>query len=215
MSTFKSCLLKSVAAAVLVVPMCAQTGERRATLKGGGGNDGGKCTVEVYVDGSADVEIRGERGFLRTLSGQRAQWRRFECSGPLPTNPVEFRFSGIDGRGRQELVQDPSRGNGAAIVRISDSHGGGQGYTFDLVWRGAGSFSGLAGQPMGDRNRWGSRNDAARACEDAVRERANQQYGFRDIDFGGLNADDNPGRNDRIMGSFDARRGNNRETFRF
>lgn len=215
MSTFTSHLLTFMASAVLATPMCAQSGERRATLTGGGGNDGGKCTVEVYVDGSADVEIRGERGFLRTLSGQPAQWRRFECSAPMPTNPGEFRFSGVDGRGRQELVQDPSRGNGAAVVRISDSSGGGQGYTFDLVWRGGGSFSGPAGQPMGGRNRWGSQNDAARACEDAVRERANQQYGFRDIDFGGLNADDNAGRNDRIMGSFAVRRGYNRETFRF
>jgi hypothetical protein len=215
MSTFNSHLLTFLVASVVAAPMWAQSGERRATLTGSGGNDGGKCTVEVYVDGSADVELRGDRGFLRTRSGQPAQWRRFECSGPVPTNPVEFRFRGIDGRGRQELLQDPSRGNGAAIVRISDSEGGGQGYTFDVEWRGGGFFSGPTGQAAGRSNRWGSPNDAARACEDAVREKANQQYGFRDIDFGGLNADDNPGSNDRVMGYFDVRRGNNRETFRF
>ena len=61
----------------------------------------------------------------------------------------------------------------------------------------------------------GSPNDAVRSCQDAVRERANQQYGVRDIDFGNLNADDNPGRNDTIRGSFDARRGNDRNTYRF
>jgi hypothetical protein len=54
--------------------------------------------MEVYMDGSADVEIHGDRGFLRTLSGQRAQWRRFERFGPMPTNPGDFRFSGVDGR---------------------------------------------------------------------------------------------------------------------
>jgi hypothetical protein len=214
MNTFERFLLTLMAATVLVAPVCAQTAERRAALTGGG-NDTGKCTIEVYVDGSAEVEIRGDRGFIRTLSGQPAQWRRFECSGPMPANPAEFRFRGIDGRGKQELVQDPSRGRGGAIVRIQDSEGGAEGYTFDLAWRGAGFDSSPAGEPSGGRDRGGSPNDSARACQDAVRERANQQYGFRDIDFRSMDIDDNPGRSDRIMGFFDVRRGNSRDTYRF
>ena len=213
--TFERCFLTLTAAAVLVAPMCAQNAERRATFTGGGGNDAGKCTIEVYVDGSADVEIRGDRGVLRTLSGQPAQWRRFECSGPMPENPGDFRFSGVDGRGKQELVQDPSRGRGAAVVRIQDSSGGAEGYTFDLVWRGAGFVSSPTGQPLGGRDRGGSPTDATRACQDAVRERADQQYGLRSIDFRDLNADDNQGRNDRIVGSFDVRRDNYRDAYRF
>jgi hypothetical protein len=215
MNPFERRFLLLTAAAVLVVPICAQTAERRATLTGGGGNDAGKCTIEVYVDGSADVEIRGDHGLLRTLSGQPAQWRRFECSGPMPANPGEFRFSGVDGRGRQELVQDPGRGRGSAIVRIQDSSGGAEGYTFDLVWHRAGLDFNPSGRPLDGRDRGGSPNDAARACQQAVRERANQQYGFRDIDFRGVNTDDNPGRHDRIMGSFDVRRGNYPVTYRF
>ncbi len=215
MNIFERRFLVLTAATVLVVPICAQTADRRATLTGGGGNDAGKCTIEVYVDGSADVEIRGDRGFLRTLSGQAAQWRRFECSGAMPTNPGEFRFSGVDGRGRQELVQDPSRGRGAAVVRIQDSNGGAEGYTFDLLWRGAGFVSNPTGQRLDGRARGRTPNPAARACQESVRERANQQYGFRDIDFRDLNTDDNPGRKDAIVGSFDVRRGNYLETYRF
>jgi hypothetical protein len=215
MNTFKRRFPILTVATVLVVPIWAQTGERRANLTGGGGNDAGKCTVEVYVDGSAEVEIRGDRGFLRTLSGQPAQWRRFECSGPLPANPGEFRFSGVDGRGRQELVQDPSRGRGSAVVRIQDSNGGAEGYTFDFVWRGAGFVPNPTGQPLDGRDRRGSPNGVDRACEDAVRERASQQYGLRDIDFRHVNTDDNSGRNDAIMGYFDVRRGNDRDTYTF
>ena len=215
MNTFERSLLTLMAATAMVAPVCAQSAERRANLTGGGGNEAGKCTIEVYVDGSAEVEIRGDRGFLRTLSGQPAQWRRFECSGPIPTNPGEFRFSGVDGRGRQELVQDPSRGRGSAVVRIQDSSGGAEGYTFDLVWRGAGFVPNPTAPPFGGRDRVGSPNDAARTCQDAVRERANQQYGLREIEFRNMNADDNPGRNDRIMGSFDVRRGNDHDTYRF
>ena len=214
MNTFERRFLTLTAATVLVVPICAQTAERRATLTGGG-NDAGKCTIEVYVDGAADVEIRGDRGSLRTLSGRPAQWRRFECSEPMPANPGEFRFSGVDGRGKQELVQDPSRGLGSAIIRIQDPNGGAEGYTFDLVWRGAGFSSNPTGQPLDGRDRHGSPNDAAGACQQAVRESANQQYGLRDIDFGDVNADDNPRRNGAVMGSFDVRRGNDRDTYRF
>jgi hypothetical protein len=215
MSTFTQCLLTLTAASALIAPVCGQTSERRATFAGGGGNDAGKCTIEVYVDGSAEVELRGDRGFLRTLSGQQAQWRRFVCSGPMPANPSDFRFSGVDGRGRQELIQDPRGGRGVAVVRIQDTEGGAEGYTFDVVWRGAGFGPGPMGQPLGGRDRGASPNDAARACQDAVRESAYQKYGVRDIDFRILNADDNPGRNDTIMGSFDVRRGNLRDTYRF
>ena len=214
MNTVERCLLTLAAGTALIAPVWAQSAERRATFTGNGGSDGGKCTIEVYVDSSAEVEIRGDRGFLRTLSGNPAQWRRFVCSGPMPSNPNDFRFSGVDGRGRQELVQNPGSGRGAAVVRIQDPDGGAEGYTFDLVWRG-GVGPGPTDQPLGGRNRGVSPNNAVRACQDAVRERANQQYGLRQIDFSNLNADDNPGRNDTIVGSFDVRRGDSRDAYRF
>ena len=215
MNAFENCLLTLTAASLLIAPVCAQTSERQATLTGSGANDGGKCTVEVSVDGSADVEIRGDRGILRTLSGQPAQWRRFECSGPMPANPGDFRFSGVDGRGRQELLQDPSRGRGAAVVRIQDADGGAEGYTFDLLWRGTGFVPAPTSQQDGGRDRRDSANGPARACQNAIRERANLQYGFRDIDFRGADADLNPGRTGTMTGSFEVPHGNYRDTYRF
>src|SRR6202035_5217185 len=56
-----------------------------------------------------------------------------ECTGPLPRNPRDFRFAGVDGRGRQQLVRD-HRNGGAAIIRIDDPGGGSEGYTFDIMW---------------------------------------------------------------------------------
>src|ERR1700732_5283761 len=114
---------------------------RQATIVGGGGPDRGKCTMEVVVDGVAQVEIRGATATLRTLSGQPAQWRRFECTGAMPVNPANFRFSGVDGRGRQELVRDPRNG-GVAVVQIEDKEGGAEGYTFDINWEGRGPNTG-------------------------------------------------------------------------
>ncbi len=108
----------------------------RAAISGRGG-DSGKCTIEVVVDDAADVEVRQDVGRIHTLSGQRARWVRFQCNQPMPLQPAEFRFRGIDGRGRVELVRDPRSNRGVAVVRIHDPKGGREGYTFDLEWRGA------------------------------------------------------------------------------
>jgi hypothetical protein len=215
MSNLRSSLLTLAAAAALVATGSAQNAERQATFTGGAGHNTGKCTIEVYVDGSAEVEIRGDRGLLRTLSGQPAQWRRFVCSGPLPANPNDFQFAGVDGRGRQELVQDPRNTRGAAVVRVQDPDGGAEGYTFDLIWREGGFDPGPTGQPLPDRGYAMSPNDAIRSCQDAVRDSAIRQYGLRDINFRTVNSDDNPGRNDSIVGSFEVRRGNHNTAYRF
>jgi hypothetical protein len=106
---------------------------RRMTFVGGGSPERGKCTVEVRVDGAAEVEIHGDTADLRNLGGAPPQWRRLECTGPLPRNPRDFRFAGVDGRGSQQLVRDP-RNDGSAVVRITDPSGGSEGYTFDIMW---------------------------------------------------------------------------------
>jgi hypothetical protein len=126
-------------AGVTALAASAQTVERRANITGRGDRDRGKCTIEVVVDGVAEVEIRGDRAVLRNLAGQPAQWRRFECSSPMPPNPPGFRFAGVDGRGRQNLVRAPERG-GPAVIRIEDPQGGSEGYTFDVMWQ-EGGFS--------------------------------------------------------------------------
>jgi hypothetical protein len=110
----------------------------RAVIRGGGSPNGGKCTIEVNIDSVAEVEINGDVGRIRTLAGQPSQWRRFECSGVMPARPADFRFQGIDGRGRVQLVRDPRQNRGVAVVRIEDPQGGREGYTFDLIWQGGG-----------------------------------------------------------------------------
>jgi len=74
----------------------------------------------------------------------------------MPANPANFRFVGVDGRGRQTLARDPRNNGGAAVVQIEDSQGGSEGYTFDLLWGGeppvSGGFQGGRGPvPPNDR----------------------------------------------------------------
>lgn len=111
------------------------TGSQTAEIRGGGGD--GKCTIEVWVDDAAEVEIRGNRAVIRTYAGNPASIRRFQCNQAMPNNPTNFRFKGIDGRGNQQLVREPG-GGGPAVVRIEDRKSGGEGYTFDIFWSGSG-----------------------------------------------------------------------------
>jgi hypothetical protein len=240
------------------LPAGAQSVSRRATFHGGESPNEGKCTVEVVVDSVAEVEVRGDNAVLRTVSGQPAQWRRFECTGRMPDNPSNFRFKGVDGRGRQDLVRDP-RGGGPAVVRIEDRDGGAEGYTFDLIWTGSGGYNGPGGNAPrdgfpgnrdgfpGNRDGFGDRppiagpggnpprdgfpgdrdgdrdrppfrftaEQAIRVCREEVRQRAFDRFGRADIVFRRINIDDNPGRNDWVIGTMEVNRGRRSELFRF
>lgn len=152
---------------ILSLPLAAQWGSgedtRRAEIRGRAG-EWGKCTIEVEVDGVAEIEIREDVGRIRTLQGQPSTWRRFVCNTMMPRNPYEFRFRGIDGRGRQMLLREPGR-NGIAVVRIEDPRSGREGYTFDLEWRGTTNWGGNGGGGgwgggRGDWNRGGGWDDS-------------------------------------------------------
>jgi hypothetical protein len=126
-----------VCGAVMLAPAFAQrTADFPARITGGEG-DRGLCTVVVDVDGSADVEIKGSQGRLRTLSGAPSTWIKLECTRPLPPNPVDFHFIGVDGRGPIGLVREPNANRGTAVVHIDDPRPGREGYTFQLEWRGS------------------------------------------------------------------------------
>lgn len=135
-------------AGVFLASASALLGQREAVFEAritDTASDRGKCTIEVVVDGVAEVEVRGTQGRLRTISGQPATWRRMDCNGPLPVDPVGFEFHGQEGRGRQDLLRSPEQNRGVAVVRIEDRDGGREGYKFDLEWRGPGGFPGQDG----------------------------------------------------------------------
>jgi hypothetical protein len=196
--------LISLSAAILslaVLPALANPVSRRANITGGGGN--GRCTVEVTVDHAAEVEISGDTGFLTTVAGKAADWRRFQCNSPMPRNPRDFRLVPISGRGMVQLVEEPRGSGGRTVIRIDDPQGGRGGYTFDLQWRGSGEggwvpgLPGPGGFPVAK---------AIRICQDSVTERLNRD-GYSYVNFERTIPDDNPGRRDWVNGRASAKRG--------
>jgi hypothetical protein len=152
-------------------------GTIQAQVTGGGGS--GKCTFEIRTGGVAEVDIRGSQGRVRPIGGGPAQWVRLKCNQPLPMRPNNFRFQGIDGRGRQTLVGNPNSNNGIAVVRIIDNRGGMQGYTGDIMWNGgSGSWNGSGwngGGGNGNNSNWS--NNVVPNCQRAIRNQVSSRYG--------------------------------------
>jgi hypothetical protein len=179
----------------LAVSAWAQ-GTITAQVTGGGGS--GKCTFEVRVDGVADVQIRGNQGYLQTKAGMPAQWVRLKCNQPLPRNPNNFRFQGIDGRGRQYMLRNPSQNNGIAVIRIEDTRSGYQGYTGDILWNGGNNNGnpwnggwwndnwnggGGWGPPPSANPGWS--NNVVPNCQNAIRRKIQQDAGGASVSFSG------------------------------
>jgi hypothetical protein len=199
----KQNFLCAVLLAMLTQSAHANPVPMRATITGSGGN--GRCTVEVSVDGTAEVEVSGDSGLLTTTGGQPALWRRFQCNTPLPSKPADFRFVRINGRGTVRLLQDPRNTGGRAVIHIDDSKGGRASYTFDLQWRALGGGGWNPGQPPPPSGPWPGQGElptarAIRMCQSSVTDRLNRR-GYQWVNFQQTIPVDNPGRHDWITGT--------------
>lgn len=121
--------------AASVTALAQQYETTRARITGGGGN--GKCSFEVLVDGTVEIEVLGDQARMRSLAGANGQWRKMECNQALPANPAQFGFNPTGGRGKQSLTTNPNDNRGVAVVRIEDSQGGSDTYKFDMTWNGS------------------------------------------------------------------------------
>ncbi len=209
-NVMKQCL-KWLALFTVVFAAQAQVPDqvRRATISGSGGTSG-KCYIEVRVDITAEIDIYGDSGRLRTIAGQPATWTRFECTDPLPYLVTDFRFRGIDGRGNPRVVQDPRSNNAMAVIRIDDPQNGSGAYAFDVEWSGAsggaptGGFeTGGSGVlfPRAGANRRLSAERAIELCSAEVRTRGERDYGLRNVEVTAAAVDTNQGRRDWITGT--------------
>lgn len=200
---------------VLLQPMCGNPIPRRATITGSSGLNG-RCTIQVNVDGSAEIEVSGDLGLLRPLRGEWASWRRFHCNEPLPRHPVDFRLIAMD-RGRSAwLAQDPRATGGRAVIHLDESRSARGAYIFDIQWRGpVGDWRPPQAQPP--QNPWpvpggGSISKAIQNCQSSVTNRLNWD-GYPNVTFERTTPSNNPGRNHSITGTVRARQ--RRENTRF
>jgi len=131
----KKLLFSAIATlAISISPAGAKTYDRTASFKSSTVSDSGQCTVEVVVPGQARVKINGDSASLLQVGGRTPEWRKFECTSPMPKKPVNFRLEKTGGRGHEELVHGPRHNGGTAVIVIDDPKHGEDTYTFDIVW---------------------------------------------------------------------------------
>jgi hypothetical protein len=159
----------------------------------------GQCDIFLRVDGEAEVSVRGDMVYLRTISGRDARDEGSECNAPLPGRNIEgFRFEVHESRGEIRLLTPPSRGsNFAAIVSIRDRQGGEGRYHFRLSWVMTGGYPGGRGEmqppiemrpPIPDRRGpdW-NENVEFRGRGSGIYERSNERP--RQLDNAEVNVD--------------------------
>jgi hypothetical protein len=163
----------------------------------------GRCEVHIWVDHHAEVRLRGDGIFVRTLEGAKSYDEGSRCSQPLPYNSIgDFQLRQIAGRNRAELLQQPNRMNNfTALVAINDDQGGGDHYAFEVNWRSEGGDRPNAPAPF---------FDDVRACQDAVRQRFLSRNGRGAyLDFEGQAERQNQNRNRELIRGSGAARNQN------
>lgn len=218
--------MRNAGVAFLIAGNClfGQSYQRQATITGGGSFDRGQCIVEVQVDSTAEVQIRGTAGVLTNVAGASPQWRRFECTGAMPVNPTSFQYKATGGRGQQQLVRDPSD-SGVAIVRIEDKSGGSAAYAFTLTWEGyagnpsSGSIFDPSYNPdtaaKGRGKNSMSSAEAVESCQQQIMSQATQRFGTNNIYFRRTALQNNKGGQDQVRGTIDVNANNQSSRYRF
>jgi hypothetical protein len=97
----------------------------------------GQCDIRLQVDNEAEVSLRRDTLYIRTVSGRDPRDDGSECNAPLPERGVVgFSFEVRESRGDIVLLSEPTpRTNFAAVVRIRDSKGGEGRYHFRISWQ--------------------------------------------------------------------------------
>jgi hypothetical protein len=97
--------------------------------------DVGSVTWSGTVDDEVFVTFANRRAFTTAVRGRNVSDQQANFSGALPRSEVVTRIENVEGRGRVEIMEQPSRANGfRAKVRVVDSASGSSFHRFSLSW---------------------------------------------------------------------------------
>ena len=101
----------------------------------GRGRAAGQFRWRGRVDGADYVQIRGGAVTIRHVEARNVTGQSYDLPSALPRYPVAIQLNKLRGRGRVELVEQPSAANNyTAVVLIQDPERGDDSYEFELTW---------------------------------------------------------------------------------
>ena len=96
----------------------------------------GHCTLRVWVDHEAELNLRGDLLRLRTFHGESVADSGSQCSMPLGRGVTAFKLTKTSGRGDVRLAEEPSARNAwRAVIGVHDAKSGPSEYAIELAWR--------------------------------------------------------------------------------
>jgi hypothetical protein len=88
------------------------------------------------VDHYVELRIQGDRVQTRERQGAPTINEGASFTSPFPRADVQVFVRKREGRGRVDLIQQPSRWNGyTAVIAINDESGGADNYEIEVAWR--------------------------------------------------------------------------------
>jgi hypothetical protein len=97
----------------------------------------GYCMIRIVVDDEVNVYVQGGQITLENVRGQMPRDAGTECSQPMPKGDAlaNFQFKGISGRGRVQLIEEPTEMNEwRAWIRIVDPKAGPENHLMRVGW---------------------------------------------------------------------------------
>jgi hypothetical protein len=122
----------------LAITLPARVQEIRPKPNSNWGRDRGmgEMNIRLHLEEEAEIAVRGDRMFIRTISGAWAREYGSNMSAPLPQREVTVDMSRRIGRGRAWVVEQPTQRNRfTLILRIHDTQGGEGRYHIRLRYR--------------------------------------------------------------------------------
>lgn len=96
----------------------------------------GRVRWRGTVDDEVQLIIRGNSVEVKTISGTEYRNGNYNFTSGLPNRNVEVAIDKKKGRGKAEVIQQPSRSNDfTTVIQIRDKDGGAKEYELDIYWR--------------------------------------------------------------------------------
>ena len=140
--------------------------------------DEGSVTWSGTVDNEVFVTVVNRRAFTTAVRGRNVTDQQVDFSGALPRREVITRIENVEGRGRVEMMEQPTSDNGfAAKVRVIDTGNGASFHRFTLAWD-------------RDGNAYGQQSSSGSVLspyptEDAVLTPGDSNFGFNGMRWSG------------------------------
>ena len=135
MQILKSRTAARIAAAALVF-LSLGAASQTADAQGRRQNDSRRILEwQGQVDREIRIQIDGGRASVIEVGSNERTRRRVNMNGSIPNRPGTLYVEVLQGRGRVDVIEQPSRRNGyRAVIRLRDPDGGAARYRIAAYW---------------------------------------------------------------------------------